>query len=490
MKFIIDTNVLIPLEPAGMGDLEATTPLGAEFLRLSLSGGHGVFVHDAQTADIDRDDNQERKNLRKVLIKKYPTLPASPPVTPGMEALLGVPGKGSNDWVDHQLLAALAADATDHVVTEDRKLIRKAARLGLGDRIATIAEAVDILRGLYERTPEPPPAVRALLAHELNEDDPIFGSFCRDYPEFLDWLRRCKRDHRQSWVIEVPGVGGYAAVCIVKRESETDFGLRGRLLKMCSFKVEREHSGFKFGELLLKAVFDYAFKNKFERIYIETFPKQEELIQLLSEFGFSDIGHENSRGEIRLVKECTCSKEEKDRCSPLEFNIKYGPYAVKGDGSPGFIVPIRPEYHRLLFPEAEAQLPLIHDRNPFGNALRKAYLCNSKSRRIESGSPLFFYRSHDVKGITALGVAESFVASGLPAVVARFVGKRTVYNILEIQKMCATETLALLFRQARFANRPIKLKELTGAGVMRGPPQSIVKVSEEGKAWLMQRLGV
>lgn len=440
-------------------------------------------MHPAALADIKRDTDTSRRALRELLFNKYPLLPNPPPITPQMEAVLGATTPDEQDWVDHQLIVALYSDAVDYLITEDRGLRRKATRLELQHRVATIPEAISILRDLFDTTPRPPPAVEALKAHALDTSDPIFDSFRQDYQDFDAWLRKCKREHRQTWVIKAGG-SSLAGLAIVKREEPGEFGLPGKVLKLASFKVSEQYNGFRFGELLLKPVFDYARTNRYTCIYVTVFQKHSSLISLLEDFGFQELGAKTQKEELVLVKHLSFTKDDIASLDPLTFNIRYGPFAVKLPDTAAFAVPITPKYHRLLFPDAEPQLSLIPRLQPFGNSIRKAYLCNAKTRQITPGCNLFFYRSKDARGFTCLAVAEDTVVSKSPSEIARCVGKRTVYTFREIQHMCQHDVLAVLFRQSRILNPPLTLKELTQHGVLTSPPQSVVKISEEGVRWL------
>jgi hypothetical protein len=86
-------------------------------------------------------------------------------------------------------------------------------------------------------------------------------------------------------------------------------------------------------------------------------------------------------------------------------------------------------------------------------------------------------------------VAESILVSSQVDAIARFVGKRTVYNIQQIERMCARrQTLAILFRQDRILDAPLVIDELLSQGVLGRPPQSITRVPREATEWLKQRL--
>jgi hypothetical protein len=160
-------------------------------------------------------------------------------------------------------------------------------------------------------------------------------------------------------------------------------------------------------------------------------------------------------------------------------------------------VPIEPRWHRLLFPDAEpsdddALFPATEGlaAQPFGNALRKAYLCNSPSRLLRPGDPLLFYRSRDEQAIFVVGVCEYTFASGDAAEIAARVGKRTVYRFEEIEAMTRNgEVIVLMFRQDRILrNDPITLEELLESQLVHSWPQSITMARSEGLNWLLKRL--
>lgn len=271
MKFLIDTNVFIPLEPTAPEESEPLRSTAVLFAQKANQSGFPLFVHPAQAQDILADRETARRELRQALLRKYPSLP-DPPSSARIDSILGVPYPHSHDWVDHQLLAAVHADAVDTLVTEDVRIHRKAKRLGLHHRVAYLTEAVTELDALSDRPPTALPAVETTKAHNLDTSDQIFTSVRQDYPEFDAWLIKCKREHRQTWVVRAPD-DTYAGVSIVKREDLPDIGLRDKTLKICMFKISETHAGFRYGELLLRDVLNYAEQNGFRSLFVEVFPK-------------------------------------------------------------------------------------------------------------------------------------------------------------------------------------------------------------------------
>jgi L-amino acid N-acyltransferase YncA len=490
MKFLLDTNVVIPLEPVPDGTVEDRSNTAARFHSSAVRQGHQVFVHPAMIEDIRRDPQEWRRELRRQQVRKYPVLERPPPLSASAREMVGSAVEGSNDWVDDQMLAAVYGNAVDYVVTEDQGLHRKARRLGCGERIATLAEAVALVSDLSDLAPAPPPAVESLPAYALDPSDPIFESFRIDYPGFDDWLARCQRQHRQSWTIRGE-TGRLAAVMIVKPEDDgLPQPLTGRTLKVCTIKVATEAQGLRYGELLLKVLFEYAVQNRYEWVYVTAFDKHAALIRLLEDFGFGALAAKTPLGESILAKRFTLPTGASSAEPPLDFHIRYGPPAVASSAVEWYAVPIQPRYTDILFPETEDQYRVLREVRPFGNAIRKAYLCHAGVRQIEPGSLLFFYRSEREQGFAALGVAESTVRSADPDEITRAVGKRTVYTLAQIQGMCEKPVLAILFRQARIIMPVLPAVQLLRQGVLNAAPQTITKIRRPGREWLQRQLGL
>ncbi len=384
------------------------------------------------------------------------------------------------------MLAALEASAVDLLVSDDRGLRRKARRLRLEDRVLTIDEA---LRWLHTSTRQPllpPPAVTRTVAHSIAMDDPILESFRDDYPDFNEWFDRCRRQHRLTWMVQ-----GHqqrcAAFCIVKEEFESAYHLDGKLLKICSFKVQGEYAGNRFGELLLKAVFEQASAERVHSIYLTVFERHEALTELLEDFGFQRLEARSGLGELVFAKPLAGAADLSALTNPLEQHIRLGPMHLPAE-TPWYLVPIQPRFSDVLFPESAPVGSLFPGHFLFGNALRKAYLCNSPLRILEPGSVLAFYRSQNRQAIVAVGVVERVIRTQEASEIARAVAKRTVYTFDEILKMCSRPTLAVLFRQAFTPVMPVQLTDLRAGGVIRSAPQSIMQLRGEARSWLEKKL--
>jgi GNAT superfamily N-acetyltransferase len=132
-------------------------------------------------------------------------------------------------------------------------------------------------------------------------DDSIFDELRADYPGFREWFRKASRSQRDALLVD--GHSEHAALTILKKEQTGEYGIVGPALKLCTFKVANGYSGQKYGELLLKAVFEQAHVEAFASLYVTVFDKHELLIALLEDFGFEiQPDRLTSLGELVLAK--------------------------------------------------------------------------------------------------------------------------------------------------------------------------------------------
>lgn len=477
MRFLIDTNIIIPLEPATAADECLNTNCCVDFHRTLIDAGHSIIVHPASRDDISHDKDLSRRRFREIHFSKYPILEDAPAPSKRVESIIGIADKNSNDWIDNQLLSAIVEDAVDFLVSEDKGIRSKARKLGIKARVLTIDEAYTLLNNLSDRLPSPPPSVLATKAYKIKLDDPILNSFREDYDDFDLWFSKCRREHRQSWII--PGEGeNVAGFCIVNQEKDPPKELGKKILKLCSFKVSDGFNGFYYGELLLRVAFQYAENNDYEWIFLTVFEKHYKLIELLTDFGFAPLDSRTNLGELILVKPMVPPKSRED-IDPIDYCIKYGPFCFCEDVD-WFSVPIRPIYSNILFPETVYQQSLFQGIFPFGNSIRKAYLSHSTISDLPNGSVLAFYRSQIHRGLIAIGIVEETMRSSCPDTIAKFVGKRSVYPLGDIRKMCKKQVFAILFRQARGFHPEKSVNGLIAGDVFRQPPQTITSISKKG----------
>lgn len=481
MKFLLDTNVIIPLEPASHQDIEPASQTIWTFFKKATTYGQEIYISSDAKLDISRDRNSDRRTLRSNLLTKYTTI-CPPDILPQNLDNFCSAVLHSNDWVDNRCLAIVINNAVDYLVTEDKGIHAKARAIGVAEKVINVNAALSILNDLFDIPAELPPIVRQLKAHELNLQDEIFKSLRNDYQGFDTWVVKCQKEHRDCFVIQ-NAKGSYKGVAILKRKISPDDSAKA--LKICTFRVLEAHSGNKYGELLLKSIFCYAYSNNYSSAYLTVYEKYDQLISFLKLFGFNELGNKTELGE-QIYEKLFMDGNNASSLTPLEYNIKYGPYAISPNTSQFFIVPIRPKYANILFPELNQNPSLFSPDTPPGNAIRKAYICCSKTRKIENGSVLFFYRSIDIKSIICCGIVEDRFVSNEPNRIASFVGARTVYTFDTICNLCQRQVLAMLFRQSFKMVSPVKYDTLIQNNILRSHPQSIVQIDLRAYQWLSQ----
>ena len=490
MKILTDSNVLIAAYPKPGAPPEAKAAAANFLLRLANEHGHTTYYHPlAMRYDFGKIQNATDRGWRQQITSNHPDLPDPPNIQKEITDACGSPAPGSNDWVDHHLLAAVVGHAVDILVTEDGNLHKKAQRLGLGERVARMEDVTAAIKANVPWSSHAALLPQQKLAHTLDEHDPIFESLRADYPGFDHWLQKCKKEHRTCWTVK--SAGNLAALTIVKGETPAEYGPGGKTLKVCLFKVSERHPGMRYGELLLKSVFDYAYTNGYESAYVTVFPKHRHLVTVMETFGFADDGERNG-DELVLAKRLQPGRLASAAPDLLDYHIQYGPkhYAIS---APRFIVPIEPKYHDVLFPEAGKQMkiPNFGISSPAGNGILKDYLSRGSIRQISPGAILYFYRSRDERCLSVVGIVEGTKVSKSQSEIVSYVGKRTVYTQEQIKEMTeygTNEVLAILFRQARVLRPGPTYSQMREAKVCQAPPQSIMQASAQAASWLEKNI--
>jgi len=448
-----------------------------------------ILIHPKSVEEIQRDSNEDRKEIILSKINLYTPLERPPDMTKDTRFLVAVGNTSKpNDYVDNVILYAVYRDAVDFLITEDKGIHKKAIRLNLRDRVLSIEDALGIFKkNVGNEKVGRPPALKEEVVHNLDINDPFFDSLKEEYEEFETWFKKISRKGRKCWV-HLKKDGTIGALLIYKVENES-IGSTPSLpakkrLKLSTFKAT--YLGRKIGELFIKLSVEYSINNNVSEIYLTHFTEEEDyLADLITEYGFNKAAR-NRNGEDIYIKELLPDREKLRALSPIEVSKKFWPDFYDGPRTKKFIVPIRPEYHERLFIESKGggrQTTLDEHAGEFiteGNTIKKAYICQARITKIYPGDILLFYRSRDRKELTSLGVVER-VSLGQKDKdeIMRLVGKRTVYSIAEIEDMAKKPTMVILFTWHFHLSKPLKLGKLKEMEVLKGAPQSIIQISHK-----------
>ncbi|AAG39952.1 MULTISPECIES: PIN domain-containing protein [Methanothermobacter] len=406
MKILVDTNILIYREDQKV--------LGRDLQRLlkliNKRKGFEIVVHPLSIKELHKDKNEKRRKIVLSKIETY-TIIRDPPRFEEDEEFCEKLGKDlnklkDNDYVDISLLYLLSKDHVDLLITEDQRLLGKAALFNLEDRLLSVKKALDILDF---KPPKTPPLIKQTKANMLNFEDKIFDGLRKEYPDFDDWLKKIKREGRDVLFYEKDD-GSYGALLIYKEEEEpipldNDQLPLKRRLKLSTLIVTE--TGYKVGEFFIRWSLHYALKNNFEEVYLTHYTKEDDyLVKLISEYGFEKVGSKKRYGNPQpedvflkslITEGKPVSTAEIKKCYPKFYD---GPDVKK------FLVPIKGEYHDKLFIETYNRQTSLLETYSFlveGNSIKKIYLSNSKIKKLAPGDILIFYKSRK-KTISCVGV--------------------------------------------------------------------------------------
>lgn len=480
MNILIDTNVVIPLEDTSI----TLDPIWAELSRLSKGNGHSLYIHPVQKEDIQRDQNQERRDIVLSRLEQYQKIPSPPELTDTELTTYGWRQRSDNDKIDNLLLHALCRGAVHLLVTNDKGIHKKARKAQVQEQVHYVEQFLVFLRSQVQEDAPPPYGICEQYLHEFNVAQPFFNSLREGYHGFDKWYLKSATEQRKAWCISDNGV--VDAICIFKVEDAPiiiDDGqtLEGRVLKLCTFKVGHDVRGRKLGERLLYSAFKYAVEHDLSFVYLHTFGDEHEmLVTLCKDYGFKYYGKYNERDDVYLKQMLppTLASE----LTALEYAIRYYPNYIDNSNVAKFIVPIKPDYHNDLFADISdtsqglfANDPLMY--SPQSNTIKKAYICHANTSQIQAGDLLLFYRTKDRKSIECIGIVEQTYRGRDKDKVLPMVSKRTVFSHKQIDSWLSKKALVILFRLLK-TFPPIDNFELERAGIKQ-PIQSIRMIEHD-----------
>lgn len=479
MNILLDTNIIIPLEDTS----KILDSSFAEMRRLAAEQQHCLYVHPMQVEDINRDKNTERKQIVLSRLNQYSKIDNPPVLTEDECIKLGLSQPNDHDKVDNNILFALYRGAVHLLVTNDEGIHKKASKIGIQDKVYRLEQFLVFLRR-YSNQPVAYTytGVKERYMYEIDKSQSFFDSLRQAYEGFDNWYQKSAEKQRKCWCIE-DNNGDVAAICIYKFEENeklTDDGeaTQGKILKLCTFKVDVSARGKKLGERLLYIAFDFCVKNGIDWVYLHTYgEEQKTLVGLCEEYGFYRLG--KYKKDDVYIKPMKLKQED---LGSLESLKRYYPFFQDNNTVQKYIIPIQPRYHEDLFPDFSSMKGSLFESDQSlyssqGNTIKKAYLCHSNTKSLKKGDVVLFYRSTDKKSIQCMGIVEdAFISDNIEEVFPK-IAKRTVYTHSDLEEILSKDTLIILFRFIPL-NDEISWKKIQSVGI-KGNIQSIRKISNE-----------
>ena len=405
MKLLLDTNIFVHRE----GKDPINPDIGKLFSWIDRVG-YQKCVHQVTVDEISKMRDKKVREAFLVKLESYHHLPTVAPIHPTVKKIADGFDTSENDRNDTLLINEVYSGRIDLLLTEDRKILKKAKDLGIDDKVFTIESLLEKI------TSENPDlldyrvlSVKKEYFGNIDLNDVFFDSLREDYFDFNDWFNR--KSDEIAYVCKSDGKVLAFLYLKVENEKESYNDINpvftpGKRLKVGTFKVKL--NGFKLGERFLKIIFDNALQQAVNELYVTIFPKrleQKRLIDLLKDFGFTYHGTRRSK----YGDEGVYIRDFSPKASITSPKATY-PYLSKK--SRKFIVPIYPQYHTNLLPDSilQKESPLDFTENePFRNAISKVYISRSYNKDLRSGDIIVFYRTGGYYAgvITTIGIVEN-----------------------------------------------------------------------------------
>lgn len=387
MKALLDTNIIIHREASRVVNQD----VGILYRWLDRAK-YIKCVHSLTVSEIEKYKNQQTVETFQIKLDSYERIDIPSPLQPELKSVSDKIDVNENDVIDTQLLNEVFVGRVDILITEDKKIRKKADALGIADKVFTIdsflektfAEHPDLVNYKVLN-------VQKLKFGRINLDDDFFTSLKEDYVGFDKWF--IKKYDEEAYITVNSNNGLLLSFLYLKVEDKDEkyldinpsFSSKKRL-KVGTFKVI--NNGFRLGERFMKIIFDNALKNKVEEIYVTIFDKRDEqrrLIDLLEQWGFVLWGKKNN--ELVYVRDFSIKTNK--------LNLKQV-YPFISRNKDCFIVPIYEDYHTELLPDSilntESTEEFIEDF-PHRNGINKVYVSRAMMPHPTVGDLLVFYRT-------------------------------------------------------------------------------------------------
>lgn len=411
-RVLLDTNIIVHRE---RGDLIYIKDIGTLFNWLDKLH-YEKCIHPDSQRELEGHKDPRVVETMLAKIRNYNVLKTVSKDDRAIESIRVKYDNSRSDEIDTNLVREVYNGRVDYLITEDRRMHRKAAELNIGDKLFTVETFLEkcVLEN-PELTDYKVLSIKKTYFGDLNIDDTFFESFKEDYKEFADWFNR--KSDKVGYVCT--SENGILAFLYLKKEEpdepyhdiQPQFAPALRL-KIGTFKVSL--NGYKLGERFMKIIFDNAFRQKVVEIYVTVFGRtseQELLIKLLEDWGFYFYGSKTTENGVEKVY----VRNFRPHFNAEEPQKSY-PYISKSRDA--YFVPIKPGYHTELLPDSHLKTEDPRDylkNKPNRNAIRKVYVSRSIERNMKKGDIVIFYRTKDTGAgfytsvATTIGIVDSVI---------------------------------------------------------------------------------
>ena len=200
MKALLDTNIIIHRETHRIINQD----IGILFKWLD-KGKYTKCIHPITIEEINKNSNEQTVRTLTVKLQSYYLLKTQALISPEVEKVSNEIDNGTNDINDTALLNEVYNDRVEILITEDKKIHRKAELLQISDKVFNIDS---FLEKVVSENPELVNynvlSVTKTHFGDINIKDSFFNSFREDYAGFDKWFNKKSEEPAyvtHTWVI-------------------------------------------------------------------------------------------------------------------------------------------------------------------------------------------------------------------------------------------------------------------------------------------------
>lgn len=412
MKTLLDTNIIIHRENTKV----TNQSIGLLFYWLDRLH-YDKMIHPYSINELRKYADSQMQGLYDAKLSSYVHMKTIAPQTEAFKASLKDVPKSENDEIDNQLLCEVYSGRVDILITEDRRMRNKSAKLGISDKVFSINAFIE------KATAENPEligykhlSVGKQYFGEVDIQNPFFDSLRDSYSGFDDWF--AKKSNEEAYICYSDNKQIQGFLYLKTEGTDEDyheitppFAPRKRL-KIGTFKVDS--TGFRLGERFIKIIFDNAIERNVDEIYVTIYDDRSELValkDLLIRWGFYEYGIKESHGKqeqvlVKKMREYNPQLTIKQNFPNVNYNTAKR------------ILPIFPQFHTNLLPDS--QLKTENEVDFMGDvahryALQKVYVTWGLKSDVKPGDIILFYRTGEngrkayTSVITTIGVIDEFI---------------------------------------------------------------------------------
>jgi len=474
-KVLLDTNIIIYRE----SDNVLRERIGLLFKIIDDNPKFRKYIHPATVEEISKYSFDKKRYWLLNKLPAYNKLTSLSKINNDLLAVTSPLNKDDNDIIDDRILNELYSNRVELLITEDKKIKRKANLLGIGNKVKMIDEFIDEYKPA-ESVPHNILDIEKVYFGDLDIKDCFFNSLKTDYPGFENWYNR----KSQEEVYCYKEINNILGLLLLKHENEEeDYSdivptmSRKKRLKISTFKVAIR--GGKIGERFMKIIFEQAIHSNVDEVYVTLYNNdkfKENLIHYFEDYGFEYFGLKNGQELVYI------------RSMKPKFNsiIPTKSYPFININADAFIVAIRPEYHTFLLPDSILRREKYKDKHfPVEYAIRKMFVSRAgKFEKPKVGDNIIFYRSSPVGAnawfssvLTTGGIVIKII---VPNSVEELIGitkGRTVYTDEELANIYNKNTYIIEFLYCYTLNHKLTFGTCQQNNILSNWPRGIEKIN-------------